>query len=104
MPNPEVVDDLELDLDDLDPDVVSRVCEALPPADYVDPSDLANAVRIMSPSPPSPSGLANAVRNMSPSPLSQSPPPSFFAMVLDGWTVTPPSKPVAVSVCGSPTA
>ena len=112
IPNPEVVDTmppphdnrtrrvLELDFrvftnfDDLTKD---------PDADYVDPSDLANAVRIMSPSLPSPSGLANAVRNMSPSPLSQSPPPSMtLAMVLDGWT--PPSTPVAVSVCGSPTA
>ena len=55
-----------------------------PDAEYVDPSDLVNAVRITSPSP-----------------LSQSPPPSTFmtlAMVLDGWT--PPSTPVAVSVCG----
>ena len=76
MPNPEVV--LELDLDDLDPAVVSRVCEALPPADYVDPSHVVNAVRIM-------------------------PKQSLFATVLDGWMVTPPSTPVAESVCDPPT-
>ena len=89
MPNPKVVDAmpaphdnrtrrvLELDFrvftnfDDLDPDVVSCVCEALPPADYVDPSHVVNAVRIM-------------------------PKQSLFATVLDGWMVTPPSTPVAV--------
>ena len=128
MPNPEVVDVLELgasrifiNLGDLDPDVVSRVCEALPPADYVDPSHVVNAVRIMSPSPPSPSGFANAVvleldlNDLDPAVVSRvcealppadyvdpshvvnavriMPKQSLLDTVLDGWMVTPPSTP-----------